>query len=219
MEEKSLSFSFSARYYTEGTLNGATRQVWIVLHGYGQLARFFIKKFEKLADQNIYVLAPEGISTFYLSELTGQGRKDNKVGATWMTSENRLTDIDNYVHFLDALYEKELKAFPHVPVTVLGFSQGCATACRWAVRGEKIVFNKLILWAGLFPPDMDFKAGHELLAHKQTFMVVGDHDPYLTAERMKEFDQLAAQLGIQPEKITFAGKHEIREEVFPQLIG
>ena len=141
------------------------------------------------------------------------------MGATWMTSENRLMDIDNYVHFLDALFEKELKAFPRVPVTLLGFSQGCATACRWAVMGEKIKFNKLILWAGLFPPDMDFKTGHKMLVSKKTFMVMGDRDPYLTTERMKEFDQLAAQLGILPEKITFSGKHEISEEVFPQLIG
>jgi predicted esterase len=217
MEEKKVTFRFDARYCKSGTLDASTKQVWIVLHGYGQLARYFIKKFEKLNEQNICVIAPEGLSRFYLSELTGQGRKDNKVGATWMTSENRLMDIDNYLTYLNSVCETEMAAFPKVAVTLLGFSQGCATVCRWAAEG-KVKFEKLILWAGLFPPDMDFQSGHDVLATKKTYMVAGDQDPYVTAERIKEFDGLAAQLGIQPEKIIFSGKHEIKEEILHRLI-
>ena len=217
MEEKKVEFSFSARYYTSGTLDASTRQVWIIIHGYGQLAQYFIKKFQTLNEKNICVIAPEGLSRFYLSELTDQGRKDNKVGATWMTRENRLMDIDNYLAYLNAMCEKELSAYPMVPVTLLGFSQGCATVCRWAAQG-KIKFDKLILWAGLFPPDMDFQAGHAVLHNKKVYMVAGDQDQFVTAERMKEFDGLAAQLDIRPEKILFSGKHEIKEEVFSQLL-
>ena len=217
MEEKSVSFHFKARYYKSGTLDASTKQVWIVLHGYGQLAQYFIKKFHNLTSQNICVIAPEGLSRYYLSEFTDQGRKDNKVGATWMTSENRLMDIDNYLSYLDMVYEKELKPFAQVPVTLLGFSQGCATVCRWAAKGT-INFNRLILWAGLFPPDMDFKTGNNALASRKTFMVVGDQDPFVTPARMAEFDQLASQLGIQPEKIIFSGKHEINEAVLKQLV-
>lgn len=216
MEEKKVTFRFDARYCKSGTLDANTRQVWIVLHGYGQLARYFIKKFEKLHEHGICVIAPEGLSRFYLSELTDQGRKDNKVGATWMTRENRLMDIDNYLAYLNAICESALGAFPHMPVTLLGFSQGCATVCRWAAQG-KIRFDKLILWAGLFPPDLDFNAGHEVLAGKKTYMVVGDQDPYVTPDRMKEFDLLAQRLGIEPEKIVFAGTHEIKEEIFERL--
>lgn len=217
MEEKKVTFRFDARYYKSGTIDNTTRQVWIAFHGYGQLAQYFIRKFEKLSEQNICVIAPEGLSRFYLSELTDQGRKDNKVGATWMTRENRLMDIENYLAYLNTVFDAELTSFPNVPVTLLGFSQGCATVCRWASQG-KVKFNKLILWAGLFPPDMDFKAGHEVLASKKTYMVAGDQDPYVTPERIKEFDGLAAQLGIQPEKIIFPGKHEIKEEIFASLI-
>lgn len=217
MEEKKVSFRFDARYYKTGMVDATTKQVWIVLHGYGQLAQFFIRKFENLKEQNICVVAPEGLSRFYLSELTDQGRKDNKVGATWMTRENRQMDIDNYLAYLDTVYETELAAFPTVPVTLLGFSQGCATVCRWASQG-KIKFEKLILWAGLFPPDMDFQAGRDVLATKKTYMVAGDQDPYVTTERIKEFDGLASQLGIQPEKIIFSGQHEIKEEIFARLI-
>ncbi|NOT74335.1 MAG: alpha/beta hydrolase [Cyclobacteriaceae bacterium] len=217
MEEKKVSFQFNARYYKTGILNNSTSQVWIVIHGYGQLAQYFIKKFQKLTEKDICILAPEGLSRFYLSDLTQQGRPDNKVGATWMTRENRLMDIDNYLEYLDHVYETELKSFPNVKVTLLGFSQGCATVCRWAAHGN-IKFEKLILWAGLFPPDMNFDAGHKALTSKKTYMVVGDEDHFVTLERIAEFDTLAAKLNIQPEKITFKGKHEINEEILLQLI-
>ncbi len=217
MEEKSVGFQCKARYFKLGQLNAHTRQVWIVLHGYGQLAQYFVKKFEPLSTHEICIIAPEGLSRFYLSELTDAGRTDNKVGATWMTRENRLMDIDNYIEYLDAVFKEELEPYPKVPVTLLGFSQGCATVCRWAYLGN-IHFERLILWAGLFPPDMDFIAGRKVLSPKETIMVAGDKDPFVTRARLEEFDQLANLLGIEPEKIMFDGKHEINEEVLTRLI-
>jgi hypothetical protein len=44
-------------------------------------------------------------------------------------------------------------------------------------------------------------------------MVVGNGDPYLTPERMEEFEHLSNKLGIKPEKIVFDGKHELNEDV------
>lgn len=211
MEEKKTRFDFEARYFTAGTLDAATRQVWVVIHGYGQLAQYFLKKFNLIAEQGVFVIAPEGLSRFYLSELTNAGRADNRVGATWMTRENRLMDIDNYIRYLDAVISKELGG-SNAPVTLLGFSQGCATACRWATHG-RLRFDRLILWAGLFPPDMDFVKGHNVLEGKKTYMVVGDQDPYLNAERMKEFDALSEKLDITPKKVVFEGKHELNETV------
>jgi len=215
-EEKNLHFNFQARYFRAGTLSANTNNVWILLHGYGQLAQYFIRKFQVLENDHTFLLAPEGLSRFYLSELTDAGRKDNKVGATWMTRENREMDILNYLTYLNGVFQKELKGYEHVPVTILAFSQGCATACRWVAQGQ-IRFNRLILWAGLFPPDMDFTSAHKILQHKKTLLVAGDQDPFLTPERMIEFDTLAQKLGISPEKIVFRGKHEIREDVLRSL--
>lgn len=211
MEEKEIEFLFKARYYQSGPVTANTRQIWIALHGYGQLARFFSKKFSVLEAKQVVVITPEALSRFYLSELTETGRKDNKVGATWMTSENRLADIDNYLRFLNHVYDKEVAPFPDIPVTLFGFSQGCATVCRWATQGH-VNFERLILWAGLFPPDMDFSVGHEILNNKKTYLVAGHQDHFLTPERMAEFDDLAGKLNIRPEKIMFSGKHEIHDE-------
>ncbi len=212
---KSTHFDFEARYFTAGQLSPNTRQVWIVFHGYGQLASYFLKKFEFLAEKGIYLIAPEGLSRYYLSELTETGRPDNRVGATWMTRENRLMDIANYVRYLTAVAHQELRN-NKAPVTLFGFSQGCATACRWATQGG-INFERLVLWAGLFPPDMNFERGHSLLSQRKTLMVVGKDDPYLTPDRMKEFDELAAKLGITPEKIQFEGKHELNPGLLERL--
>ncbi|HWA34401.1 MAG TPA: hypothetical protein VG737_09745 [Cyclobacteriaceae bacterium] len=217
MEEEIAAFEFKARYYRLGNLDANTRQIWFVLHGYGQLAKYFIKKFQKLTEQHICVIAPEGLSRYYLSEFTEKGRKDNRVGAVWMTSENRLMDIENYITYLNSVYDRELRKFPNIPVTLFGFSQGCATVCRWAAAGH-VRFEKLILWAGLFPPDMNFDTGKEILASRKTFMVSGNEDPFVTPERIKEFDVLAEKLGIKPEKIVFEGKHEIDENVLSNLL-
>lgn len=211
MEEKGVRFDFAARYFTAGTLDATTKQVWIVFHGYGQLASYFLKKFEPLTKQGVFIIAPEGLSRFYLSELTNSGRADNRVGATWMTKENRLMDIANYIQYLDAIYEKELKD-SSVPLTLLAFSQGCATVCRWITEGH-VAFDRLILWAGLFPPDMNFERGHEILSKKKTYVVAGKNDPFLIPERMAELDQLVSKLGITPEKVEFDGKHELNEDV------
>ncbi|CAN5442821.1 esterase [soil metagenome] len=216
-EEKNVAFEFKGRYYKSGNLDSSTKQVWIVIHGYGQLAQYFVKKFQKLTENDICVIAPEGLSRYYLSDLTEQGRPDNKVGATWMTRENRLMDIENYVQYLNTVYKTELANYSNIPVTLLGFSQGCATVCRWASDG-KIKFDKLILWAGIFPPDIDFKVGRAALSSKKIYMIVGDKDHFVTSERVKEFDELASKLSIRPEKIVFDGKHEMNEGILMQLI-
>lgn len=209
MTEKQIGFTSQARYYKLGEIGPSTQQVWFVLHGYGQLARFFIKKFSVLQDHGIVVIAPEGLSRFYLEELQTTGRKNNRVGATWMTSENRLMDITNYLQYLDRVYEAEMKDV-QLPVTVLGFSQGSATASRWVVDSN-IRFDRLILWAGILPPDMNFETGSQVLKEKQIHLVYGNRDPFLTDLRFEEMKSLTEKLNANVNVQTFDGEHEIDE--------
>ncbi|MFN8394409.1 MAG: hypothetical protein U0176_07025 [Bacteroidia bacterium] len=74
--EKHLAVTRTARYFQAGELSPKTRRLWIVLHGYGQKASFFIKHFEHLVDGGDCVIAPEGLSRFYLDG------KWERVGAT-----------------------------------------------------------------------------------------------------------------------------------------
>jgi len=208
MSARHINFSFRGRYYKTGELTADTRQIWFVLHGYAQLAQHFIKKFAALEEHNICVIAPEGLSRFYLEPLSNRMQTgDSRVGATWMTKEDRQTDITNYLTYLNAIYHHET-ANISAPVTVLGFSQGAATASRWIADGQ-VKADRFILWAGILPPDMDFEAGREALRGKQTFMVYGTEDPYLNDSRFAELDLLSDKLGVHPQRLTFAGQHEI----------
>jgi predicted esterase len=217
MEECNLQFTYRARYYRSGIIGADTRQIWFVLHGYGQLAGYFIRKFSALENKGVCVIAPEGLSRFYLQDVTARRQSGNdRVGATWMTKENRQTDIDNYLEYLTKMYDQEIPRNTAIPVTVLGFSQGAATASRWVME-NRIAFDRLILWSGVFPPDLKFSADQNGLRGKETIFVYGDSDPFITAEHFTEMEALSAKLGINPARITFRGGHDIDQETLLTL--
>jgi len=214
MQSHDLSFEFKARYYTLGELNSSTKSIWIALHGYGQLAAYFIKKFDALSNSNIYLIAPEALARFYVDPLQSTGRASDRVGASWMTKENRLVDIENYISYLNALYQ-HLDLPPTIPLTVFGFSQGAATISRWIADG-KIKLNRMILWSGMFPPDMDFVSAKEILKGKEIVFVYGKEDPFLGDSR-NTMETIWTKLEIHPQVIAFDGGHEIPEDVLKKL--
>src|SRR5438309_1661873 len=67
MQEHFFSTPRTARYFTLGSPQGAT-DVWFVCHGYGQLASRFLERFRALESERRCILAPEGLSRFYLTE-------------------------------------------------------------------------------------------------------------------------------------------------------
>ena len=209
MNFENIDFQFKARYYKLGELNANTKQVWWVLHGYGQLAQFFVSKFKGLTEKGIYVIAPEGLSNYYL-----QGN-EGRIGASWMTRENRLTDIENYIAYLNGIHHKEIGG-RKIKTTLFGFSQGAATAVRWAMN-QQVEFDRLILWAGLFPPDINFEKGAELFKYKDVIEVLGKQDQFITEDRIQEMLKLNERLKINPKIIEFEGVHEINQEILMGL--
>lgn len=211
--EQNINFSFQARYETLGKLTPETPDIWIVFHGYGQLAKYFIRKFDVLAEKGHFIVAPEGLNRFYLSGFEG------RVGATWMTREARLTDISNYINYINTVFEdatKKLSDF-NGKINILGFSQGAATACRWLVESN-VNFQNLILWAGIFPPDLELKQASKSFSNKSVKVLFGDEDPYITAERMDEMKIICSNLNINPEVIQYSGGHQIEREVLKKLV-
>ncbi|SHK49700.1 alpha/beta hydrolase [Hymenobacter psychrotolerans] len=212
-QEHHLSVTRTARYFQSGELSADTRQVWFVCHGYGQLAQYFIRHFAALTAANpaLVVIAPEGLSRFYLQGTGG------RVGASWMTREDRLTEIDDYVGYLNQLAASVLAAVPaDVRVTVLGFSQGAATVSRWLARAA---FRpaRLVLWAGAFPPDIDFSVASHLLQDLPVTLVCGDEDEFIKPEDVEKQRQFLQQLGVEPQVIGFAGRHTLHPGVLQQL--
>ena len=209
MEEHLITTNFTARYYTLGEITkDPLQEVWVVLHGYGQLAQYFIRKFEPLLQNNAWVVAPEGLSLFYLQGTEG------RVGATWMTREFRERAIENYTTYLEKLYCRlELR---NRRVVLFSFSQGGATLLRWVVK-HRPAFHKMIVWAGGFPADVDPIASREIFTDKVLFYVYGDQDQYITADRMVEQKLLFDKFGFHPQIIRFGGGHSVDPSVLRQL--
>ncbi len=211
MQGHYIDFPFQARYYKLGAITSRTKSVWFVCHGYGQLAQYFLKNFHVLHDDTHCIIAPEGLFRFYTQGLSG------RVGATWMTKEDRLVDISNYIKYLNSVYQAEMAGHKTpMHITLLGFSQGAATICRWALN-KTVEFDRLILWAGLFPPDLDMQAGSKKLGDKEIMMIYGDQDQFLTEERLLSQQNFIRQLSIQPKTIVFKGGHQIDSDTLSRL--
>ena len=101
-------------------------------------------------------------------------------------------------------------------ITFLGFSQGAATISRLATM-TSLPFDRLVLWAGIFPPDLPPIESSDRLRNKECLLVYGLADEFLSDERMAEQNGIARQLRVTPEVITFDGRHEINEEVVQQI--
>ncbi len=207
MKANSIQVRKTARYFTIGKLAETTKSIWFVCHGYGQLASYFLQKFEVLDDNQTFIVAPEALNRFYLEGFSG------RVGATWMTKEERLQEIDDYVHYLNELYSAILSntATAKVTINILGFSQGVATVCRW-IANRQIKANNLILWAGKLPHDMNLELTKEMLSHTTMYVVYGRQDEFLKDVSQEEYINGFLAAGLNPRIIAFDGKHEIHQE-------
>ncbi len=205
IRKNTIQIQKTARYFTLGEPGEAIRNVWIVCHGYGQLAEYFIRKFEIISDSETLIIAPEALHRFYLQGFSG------RTGASWMTKTDREDDISDYSNFLTSLYTQlgQQIDWRSVKLNVLGFSQGVATVCRW-LAGSDIPVSRIILWAGVFPPDLnhDFEFSIRRFLTKDITIVYGRQDPFLKEEhmvRMEEMKLLKPDLRV----ITFEGVHDI----------
>ena len=205
MQEHSITATRTARYFTLGAPERAD-EVWFVCHGYGQLAARFLERFRPVESPERCIVAPEGLSRFYLPEHPAERR----VGASWMTKEDRLHEIEDYVRFLDAVYAQVSP--PKKGVTALGFSQGTATVCRWAALGSSRI-ERLILWGGEVPPDLDLE---RLRAPKLT-LVYGTRDEFFTPKVVAANEARLRERRIPYELVSFEGGHAIDEETLKRL--
>jgi predicted esterase len=201
-----LTVPRTARYEQLGEPTAATRQLWLVAHGYGQLVEYFSRHFRALhtADpEGTVIVAPEALSRFYLA---GNG---GRVGASWMTTADRQAEIADQAAYLDTLLAQLLAACPpDVRVTVLGFSQGTATVSRWlAGRADGWQPHQLVLWAGDFPADIEANAARRLLQGLPVVLVSGEQDSYVGAEKLQEQAEALRLHDAQVTTQSFEGTH------------
>ncbi|AQG78163.1 alpha/beta hydrolase [Spirosoma montaniterrae] len=212
--EHHISVQRTARYYTLGQLTEQTTHVWFCLHGFGQLARYFSQKFTGFIDEKTFVVVPEGLSRLYLNG------EYQRVGASWLTREDKDHEISDFLAYLNTLYDHVLAN--HSPqtlhITLLGFSQGAATACRWLNHGH-VSANRLILWAGFFPNGLTDVIDPIKLAAVDTHYVYGRQDEFI-----KDIPDAAAYMRRMQEDVpglqltAYNGTHRVEPEVLGKLI-
>ena len=197
-----IQISKKCRYSTYGDVHA--KKLIFVLHGYGQLSDYFIRKFEILSDLGFYIVAPEATHRFYLRETSG------RVGASWMTKEWRETDIIENFSYLETLYDN-LNTQNYETITILGFSQGGSTAARWVFNTEKRV-NQLILWASSFPVDIDYTEKKHLIKK----FVIGLQDQFFSPENLLETIDFYKKINFSI--FQYHGKHDIDEKTLLLLL-
>jgi|TARA_B110000238_G_C16109005_1_gene431819 predicted esterase len=212
MQKKFIQAPRTARYYLIGNTKNPDN-VWLCMHGYGQQAKYFAAKTKALDNGKNLIIVVEAMNRFYLSGYNG------RVGATWMTSDDREVDIVDNHRYLDLLLQTIISDYSlkNCPFNLLAFSQGIATACRWLVSTE-FKFQQIILWAGSIPTDIDWESEVEKFNKMKVHYVFGEQDEFFNSKKINENTELLAHAKINYQLTTFEGKHELKDEVLASLI-
>jgi predicted esterase len=211
IREHRLTVTRTARFLTLGEDGGAVhRELWLACHGYGQLASTFLESLRALEAPERLVVAPEALSRFYLGDSFGPHGPDSPVGATWMTREDREVEIEDYVAYLDRVYERvrEDPGRSASRVLALGFSQGVATAARWAAR-TRAPLDELVLWGGRLPPELEPARLRERHPGMQVTLVAGTRDRFLGEPQLRAEEARLAGAGVRVRALTFEGGHRL----------
>lgn len=208
--EKKITIAKTNRYFTYGNPDTA-ENIWIVLHGYSQLPKFFIRKFQHLDPEKNFIVAPEGLHRFYRKGTSG------RIGASWMTKEARLDDIEDNINYLNQLAEELLQNKNYKQRFLLGFSQGGATAARWHHSGN---FNAdcFILWASVFPPDLSIEKETIGMHQSTNYFVVGEADQFFEG-KMEEVKILLEKQPFPIRFKTFDGPHDVDPQVLLEIVN
>jgi len=204
-----IEIPVTIRYFTHGKLSSSTKFIWIACHGYGQLAQYFIKKFEVLDEHEHFVIAPEGMNRFYLNGFSG------RVGATWMTKEDRETDIANYCRQLNAiLHSIPKEQREHIRLNLFGFSQGTATISRWMEK-ENIKCENLILWAGKLAHEVELKKFRSQF--NKGYFLLGSEDEFSSEEDIRKYLSSISEFGVNLSFIPYKGNHAVDSELLREI--
>jgi predicted esterase len=211
--KKSIRFDYEAKYFLSHEPTFTEKEIWLVLHGYGQLAEFFIRKFNRSFSSEKLFIAPEGTNHTYLEGFQG------RVGANWMTRHERESAIENNHRFLDTLLDSILPGYVTPPkIHVLGFSQGAATATRWASRSKPQI-ETLVLWAGGFAMDLTLDDAREKFKNTRLILALGERDELITPESILKQEELIAGLNKEIVRLSFPGGHEIDHDLLEKIIN
>jgi predicted esterase len=196
----------SADAGARGAVVGPSGDIWIVCHGYAQLARSFIRAFAAVAGPERIIVAPEALNRFYHERPVDQPAAHARVAATWMTREARDTEIADYIAYLDDVAAHVARGASAWRTLALGFSQGAATASRWAARGGARI-DDLVLWGAGPAPELE--PAPDLFRGARVWVVAGDMDGYMDTAAVEAAVERLRSGGIDARAVHYHGGHRI----------
>ena len=210
--KKQISISKTGKYSQIGKCSKKINNVWIVLHGYGMLSEYFVKKFDCIINETTLVIAPEATNRFYLAN------NYTRVGASWMTKLDREQEISDNILFLDKLFSIIKKDIGHdnFKLNTLGFSQGGPALVRW-LMSNKLNTNSLILWGSDIPKDSLVTENKSRWNSIKLKIVIGKNDEYINEEKKQEFVGVVKSYGLKYDLIEYEGSHKIIEEELKKI--
>ncbi|SRX54940.1 alpha/beta hydrolase [Aequorivita sp. CIP111184] len=203
--QKEVSYTTINTYHTLNKFTEKTKNVWVVFHGMGYLSKYFINYFSELDSDENYIIAPQAPSKYY------QDKAFKHVGACWLTRENTVTETQNILNYVDAVFKREVSDTPP-NLIILGYSQGVSIATRW-VASRKIQCDKLILHSGGIPEELEPSDFEFLKSSTEVIYVYGDKDQYITEVRKTEEQLKGSMLFKDRLNIeVFNGIHEVNRQ-------
>lgn len=169
-------------------------------------------KFSDFDPDEHFVVTPEALSRFYAEGYGGD------VVAAWMTSRDRLQEIDDFSHYLSQLYVQYQSQLPDTcQKIVMGFSQGGTTAFRW-LHDRAVDVDVLLAYSCWIPEDIDLTQSATILNDLQMIYTYGRSDAFLTEERIAAVHTIIQKnnlsISIQP----YDGKHKIDRKHLREIL-
>lgn len=179
---------------------------WVIgFHGYGETAESHLNDLLRIPAGNLHYAAIQALHPFYT--------RSGKVVASWMTSLDREHAIADNLRYVDAVIAELRQAHKPARISLLGYSQGAATALRSGFLGTERV-DEVIAVGGELPPELCTRTS---LPPLPVLFWRGINDPHYSAEQQqRDISTLAAQ-NVPALGFEYHGGHEWNEELLERL--
>ncbi len=220
----------TARYATVGAEPAQSAHLWVAFHGYGHRAADFIAPFASVVPPDARVVAPEGLSRFYLEMPRPDGGHLARTGASWLTRDDRDDELRDALGMLQAVVAREHAAITAARGTppalhVLGFSQGVAMSMRWVVQAAQnpalsrdARVQSHVLWAGGLAHDVPDAALRSAWHGTALHAVWGSRDRFASDAAQASARTRFAAIGVGPQLHTFEGGHRLDATLLAALL-
>jgi len=137
-----------------------------------------------------------------------------------MTSHDRDVDLLHQKEYFSKVYQLEIANIDlsKYKLILLGFSQGVSAIARLLFH-LNLPFDKLVLWAGGFPPELPGTDISFLRKDYEIIVAIGDKDKYYNADNYGvNIEYLNKTFGGEVEANFYPGDHSLDPDLLERLV-